>query len=109
MSEPDIESEQKKPRSASTREPESSQAQLVPIVEVEDVTRIFTSPSGAQFTAIEHVDLVIEDLPGKGRDEGHPRAVWVRQVDASEHDRRARHPDHGQRQGQGRDRARTRP
>ncbi|MEM1349230.1 MAG: ABC transporter ATP-binding protein [Myxococcota bacterium] len=44
----------------------TSQAGPVPIVEVRDVARVFLSPEGERFTAIEHVHLVVEDLPGKG-------------------------------------------
>ncbi len=38
----------------------------LPIVEVTDVSRVFSNPEGEDFVAIKDVQLTIEDRPGKG-------------------------------------------
>lgn len=37
-----------------------------PIVEIEDVARLFIDPAGVEHYAVKGLNLVIEDLPGKG-------------------------------------------
>jgi len=53
------------PEGAAAEQPKKSQGP-VPIVEVRDVARVFVSPEGQEFTAIQDVNLVIEDLQDKG-------------------------------------------
>ncbi len=42
------------------------EADMRSIVEMRGVTRVFTGPDGTEHIAVKDVDLMIEDLPGKG-------------------------------------------
>lgn len=41
-------------------------AEDTPIIEMVGATRVFTTPQGEKFTAIEDINLVVDDVPGAG-------------------------------------------
>ena len=45
---------------------EETSSEKIPVVEVRNLTRTYTSPEGESFTAIKDVNLVIEDTPNRG-------------------------------------------